>query len=318
MHEEKVASIGSLQPSVPDVGRPVIVGEVLFDVFPDGLRVLGGAPFNVAWHLQAFGFEPLVVTRIGGDTLGDEVLRAMEGWGMDVTGVQVDAGATTGRVRVELDHSAPTFEILDDQAYDRLDATAAMAAATEARPALLYHGSLIARSEIGRGVLGELRVTGAPVFVDINLRDPWWRPSDVGELITGARWLKVNDDELAKLIPEPAGADGMKGPELAAAELARRNGIEQVIVTCGDRGAFVVVEGRSTAGRPPVAVEVVDTVGAGDAFSAIWIAGVLRRWRPETTLIRALGFAGAVCGFRGATTSDRRVYERQLTAWEQE
>ena len=79
-----------------------IFGEVLFDHFPDGRRVLGGAPFNVAWHLQAFGLRPLVITRVGADDDGAQVLQAMEAWGMDTTGVQVDEVNPTGSVRVEL------------------------------------------------------------------------------------------------------------------------------------------------------------------------------------------------------------------------
>ena len=77
-------------------GRPILIGEVLFDCFPDGSRVLGGAPFNVAWHLQAFGLDPLLISRVGADQAGDEVLAAMESWGMDRTGVQRDEELPTG------------------------------------------------------------------------------------------------------------------------------------------------------------------------------------------------------------------------------
>ncbi len=101
--------------------RPLIFGEVLFDVMPDGTRVLGGAPFNVAWHLEAFGLRPLMITRVGVDESGDEVLTAMASWGMDTSGVQRDDTYPTGRVEVDLDDGEPTFHILPDQAYDHLD-----------------------------------------------------------------------------------------------------------------------------------------------------------------------------------------------------
>lgn len=294
-------------------GRPVVVGEVLFDHFPDGSRVLGGAPFNVAWHLQAFGLRPLVVTRIGGDPEGRRVLEAMDAWGMDTSGVQVDAEAPTGRVSVRLDGGVPHFDIVDDQAYDHLDATTALAAIADLAPALLYHGTLVARSAAGRSALRSVReLTRAPVFLDVNLRDPWWQSADVAALVDGARWVKLNEPELARLADSAIG-DGR--PELAAAELARRHGIEQLVVTCGDRGAFVWADGRSVAGRPPRSIEVIDTVGAGDAFSAAWIVGLWRGWSLETTLIRALDFAEATCGLRGATGSDRRIYEQQHAAW---
>ena len=86
-----------------DRRRPLIFGEVLFDAFPDGSRVLGGAPFNVAWHLRALGLDPLLVSRVGADGAGDEVLRAMHDWQLDVSGVQRDPNHPTGRVPVTLE-----------------------------------------------------------------------------------------------------------------------------------------------------------------------------------------------------------------------
>ena len=107
--------------------RPLIVGEVLFDVMPGGTRVLGGAPFNVAWHLEAFGLRPLLITRVGVDESGDEVLAAMASWGMDTSAVQRDDAHPTGRVQVELEGGEPTFQILPNQAYDHLDRDQALA-----------------------------------------------------------------------------------------------------------------------------------------------------------------------------------------------
>lgn len=297
-------------------GRPVVVGEVLFDSFPDGSRVLGGAPFNVAWHLQAFGLQPLVLTRIGDDTLGEEVLEAMAGWGMDCSGVQLDRDAPTGRVRVELDRGAPSFDILPDQAYDRLELDAALRAVSDPGPALLYHGTLIARGETGRtAIRGVREQCRAPVFVDVNLRDPWWEGRVVASLVRNVQWVKLNDDELGRLTGDGAATTETE-LEGAAAALAARHELAQVVVTCGGRGAFVWTDRRWIAGRPPLAVEVVDTVGAGDAFSAVWIAGSLGGWPPETTLVRALEFAAAVCTIRGATTADRRLHDRHLEVWE--
>ena len=120
-------------------GRPLSVGEVLFDVMPDGTRVLGGAPFNVAWHLHAFGLRPLMITRVGTDDSGDEVLAAMKSLGMDTSGVQRDGAHPTGRVQVELSEGEPTYHILADQAYDHIDRHQAMQASTGETFCLLYH-----------------------------------------------------------------------------------------------------------------------------------------------------------------------------------
>ncbi|MCU0304412.1 MAG: PfkB family carbohydrate kinase [Thermoanaerobaculales bacterium] len=303
----------------PAAGRPVLAGEVLFDVFPDGSRVLGGAPLNVAWHLEAFGLEPLLVTRVGDDELGAEVLRAMEGWGLDLSGVQIDGEAPTGRVRVGFDTAGPSFEIAPDQAWDRLDPDAALAAVRDRRPALLYHGSLAARSDPGRATLRALReLDEGPVFIDVNLRDPWWSPGRVAELLGAARWAKLNRDELRRLAaapPPPAAASDL---ERTASRFADLHELDQVVVTCGGDGAFLWTGRRWLAGRPPLAVELVDTVGAGDAFSAVWIAGLIGGWPPELTLARALEFAAALCAVRGATTPDRRIHDRYRRAWEHE
>jgi fructokinase len=101
------AHLISVEPGNGARGRPVVVGEVLFDVFPDDDRILGGAPFNVAWHLQAFGLDPLLITRIGDDADGTAVVDAMSSWGMDLSGVQTDAGAPTGEVRVRGERGEP-------------------------------------------------------------------------------------------------------------------------------------------------------------------------------------------------------------------
>jgi fructokinase len=298
----------------PDRHRPAIVGEVLFDVFPDGERVLGGAPFNVAWHLQAFGLRPLVVTRVGDDALGEEIASAMDAWGMDRAGVQVDPEAATGRVRVSLDDGGPDFDILADQAYDRIDADDAVRAIASIVPAVLYHGSLIARSDSGRAALDALARAGdAPIFIDVNLRDPWWRRSTLNELLDRASRVKLNDDELGRLAHAPSPGDGL---EATAEHFAERHGLSQVVVTCGERGVVVWSDGRRLGARPPVPVDVVDTVGAGDAFSAVWITGAIRGWPVETTVVRALDFAAAICRVRGATTTDRRMYDEHVGAWE--
>jgi fructokinase len=215
---------------------------------------------------------------------------------------------------VELDRGSPRFDIIDDQAYDHLDEDEARAAIAACRPGLLYHGTLIARRRTAERVLRALREgAAAPIFVDVNLREPWWDREQVVAMIRGARWVKLNDDELEQLSARKPGVAA--GAELSAAELARRHGIEEVVVTCGGRGAFVWVGARSLAGRPPEDVEVVDTVGAGDAFSAVWIGGLLNGWPPETTLVRALDFAAAICGIRGATSTDRGLYDSHLEAW---
>ncbi|GAB4224452.1 MAG: carbohydrate kinase [Acidobacteriota bacterium] len=294
--------------------RPIVFGEVLFDRFPDGSEVLGGAPFNVAWHLAGFGLDPLLITRIGQDEPGERVLAAMRAHGLDTAGVQRDPAAPTGAVEVRLGEAGPGFEIAPDQAFDRIEGARALAALAGVRPSLLYHGTLAARAPASADALAALRAAvDAPRFVDVNLRAPWWSREDVIELCAGAAVVKLNDDELLALDDGPADAIGAR-----AARFRERVGSDWLIVTRGADGALLL-DGRSEplARRPQGGTRVVDTVGAGDAFSAVAIAGRLGGWPAGRTLERAVAFAAWICEIRGAVPRDRTLYDRALAAWQE-
>lgn len=297
-------------------GRPVIYGEVLFDQFEDGASVLGGAPFNVAWHLQGFGAAPLFISRIGNDEPGGQVLEAMCQWGMETAGVQRDPVRPTGAVAVSLRDGQPSYTILDQQAYDAIDLAAARAAIGEAPLALLYHGSLALRHAPSRLTLDGLRQLGAPLFVDINLRAPWWQWAQIEPLLRRAHWLKLNDEELGELCTVaglgPLHCDAL--PD-AAETLRRRFGLASVVVTRGAQGAFIATEAGIVDAAPVAVRSIADTVGAGDAFSAVTLLGQLRGWPLPTTLERALAFAAELCTRRGATPKERGLYTDFLQQW---
>ena len=180
--------------------RPLIFGEVLFDNFPDGASVLGGAPFNVAWHLQGFGCHPLLISSVGKDALGEKVLSTMNSWGMDVSAVQVDEKHPTGSVQIDLVEGQPSFRILPDQAYDYIAPDVVDHILSSVQPALLYHGSLAVRNNISRDTLASLQENlNVPVFVDINLRPPWWDKLLLEQILKEASWAKLNEDELLEM-----------------------------------------------------------------------------------------------------------------------
>lgn len=290
-------------------GRPVIYGEVLFDTFPDGREVLGGAPFNVARHLQGFGLNPLFISRVGDDQRGVQVRSAMQEWGMDTAGLQQDPSHPTGTVQIAMQGTEHTFDILPQQAYDHIDAAQALPLVRPEETALLYFGSLIEREPVSRNTLEQLRHSPIPLFSDINLRAPWWSVEAVAELLQGVNWVKLNDEELAAL--------GYEGDLVGAAERMREQyGFELLVVTRGEDGALFVTEDNVLQGEPVRVETLVDTVGAGDAFSSVVLLGLIQGWPIRDTLQRALAFAAHLCEVRGAVLPDKSYYESCLSQWE--
>jgi len=286
--------------------RPLVFGEVLFDHFPDGTSVLGGAPFNVAWHLQGFGLAPLLISRVGVDAQGDEVLDAMTDWGLDITGVQRHLERPTGKVSISLFAGQPTFEILADQAYDLVDPERAVKTVGNETFGLLYHGTLALRDKVSRTALAHLSAaTEAPIFMDVNLRTPWYDRATVAAALDGARWAKLNDAELAELSP-------VKGDvETMASALATQHDLEAVVATLGADGAvWVDREGIVASAQPVRSTDIIDTVGAGDAFASVCITGLFHDWSPERILRSAHGFAVQICAIRGATAHNPMLYQR--------
>ncbi len=292
------------------VGSPLIFGEVLFDRFDDE-AVLGGAPFNVAWHLQGFGLEPLFVSRVGNDRLGERVLERMTQWGMETTGVQTDSGRPTGTVDVRIRDGEPRYDILPEQAYDYIDRTAVCRAVEDRQVSLLYHGTLALRGAASCLSLETVRTCGGPVFVDVNLRDPWWSRHYVRYLLDMATWAKMNGDELLTLVEENKDADVSD----AAKGLRRKMGLDGLIVTMGGQGAYLFLEEQTLFAKAAPVDTVVDTVGAGDGFSAVCILGLIRGWEPSLLLQRAAAFASEIVEQRGATKADRAFYQKYRTRW---
>lgn len=287
--------------------RPLIFGEVLFDHFPDGSTILGGAPFNVAWHLHAFGLRPLMVSRVGNDTLGQSIENAMHDWGMDCSGLQHDPVHPTGTVEVSFNDGEPLYEIVDQVAYDFID--------RQQLPKLngswlLYHGSLALRHTASQQALEQLKERVTDCFVDINLRKPWWQRSDILAMMQGARWLKLNGDELTALYPSINNADHRLS-------LLTRQINDHIVLTGGESGAKLIPihQGEACSVTPDSAADVVDTVGAGDAFCSIFLAGLLLDWPPELSMQRAQEFASAIVGIRGATTKNKAFYRQFIDSW---
>jgi len=296
---------------------PVILfGEVLADIFPDK-TVLGGAPFNVARHLNAFGQNPILISRLGKDRLRDEVMRVMSQSRMEIFGIQSDDSHPTGQVRVLFGDAGHRFEILPLQAYDFIHPVILDGSTLPASPSLVYFGTLAQRHEVSRLALGTLldSTPGVEKFMDINLRVPWYNESILHKSLQYANIVKLNDDEL-EILGELFTLSG-GNPENQIMDLLSRFDIEQAIITCGENGAWQINRNGEIikSGNNTEAVKLVDTVGAGDGFAAIYILGSLMKWSMKTKLSRAHSFAAAICGIRGAIPEHADFYKPFIEEW---
>ncbi len=305
----------------PRITRPLIVGEVLFDCFPNR-DVLGGAPLNVAWNLRGLGLDPLLITAVGDDDPGRAAIRAISDWGLDQSGVQIDQSHPTGRVDIKLDSGEPTYQFWDDVAFDHI--VFPSDDIIDRDYGLLYHGSLAMRSpESMKTILEIRRRVKCPVFVDINIRQPFFNHSWIEPLLRDADHLKLNADEL-RLIVNTVQHNARTSVEKSFAKdncdtwpdlcdkaqtLQKTFGVKTVWITYGERGAGCLrADGSFFHSDAPAVTKMADTVGAGDAFAAMTIQGILAGISPSDSLGRATVFAARVCGIHGATTMDLDFY----------
>ena len=279
---------------------PVVFGEVLFDCFPGGENVLGGAPFNVAWHLAAFGDSPCFISRVGQDGLGSQIKEAMKLWGMSLDGLQESEQYPTGQVKVSIVDHEPQYQITPDCAYDFIESDEMTSLPTEG---LIYHGSLALRNKVSRQSFVDLsQHAKLPCFMDVNLRSPWWEKHEVLAWLGRATWAKLNEDELYLLYGQGELFEKMN----ACMDSAH---LEWLIVTRGADGAVALTKDAQVLTVEPEEVDnFVDTVGAGDAFTAVLLHGILNDWPLQESLNQAQQFASAIVGQRGATPMNRSFY----------
>ena len=267
----------------------VAYGEVLWDLLPSG-AVLGGAPFNFVYRVQTLGDRGLMVSRLGRDELGEKALGTIRNLGMDTAHLQWDDEHPTGSVEVSFDQRRnPSYEIIRGVAYDHIEPTdAALAAAAEAD--CLCFGTLIQRTRVSRDTLGRLleAFRGRLSILDINLRPECYSDETIRLSVERADILKLNDGEAQTL----AGLYGLEGRALS--EIARglldRTALQIVVVTLGERGALAASQGGEVVYHPGYAVELVDPLGSGDAFTAGFVHALLR----EQPLASACRFGNAL------------------------
>ena len=271
-------------------------GEILYDVFPDG-AYLGGAPLNFAWYARQLGVSAGIISAVGHDELGGKALRALDEAGIDYTLVTQRA-QPTGTVDVKLTDGQPQFRIATDVAWDHIELPNVLIP----KPRLLYFGTLAQRSSENRGCLSTLLAQQpGECFFDVNLRQSFYDTSIILHGLQNATIVKLNEDELVVLEQ----IIGISSAEKIAVEYA----IDALVVTRGANGASLYLDGQRFDAISPK-VEVVDAVGAGDAFSAVIAIARIR----QTPLQQALQFACTVGAFVVTQHGAQAVLPAYLTS----
>jgi fructokinase len=287
----------------------LVVGEILFDIFPD-YRRLGGAPFNFAYHLQNFGFDVRFISRIGIDDTGKEILHKLELARFNLDDIQVDDDHPTGRVNVQLDSSgAPRFDIIPGVAYDYIEFIPADHAPLRETAELIYFGTLAQRTQLGRQNLQAFlaaEASGTLNFCDINLRPDCYSKAIIEQSLSKADVLKLNTGELEilnQMFSLPAGDND------PVYHLMQIHSISTLSLTKGESGSELFANNDRFSSEPAEAITVVDSVGAGDAYAAMLAAGLLEKWQPHKILAWASLFASRICEIKGAIPDSASFYQ---------
>ena len=283
------------------MARIVAYGEILWDILPSG-KVLGGAPANFIFRLNSFGDQGILISRLGNDELGENARAEVTGIGLTDEHIQTDFEFPTGTVDVKIDaEGIPDFTIIRDVAYDHIELTSEMVQQVEEADCL-YFGTLIQRYGISKKTLRELiRESGDAIkFLDINLRKDCYTEEIIRESLMSCNILKINDEEL----PDVKNMLGLHCSELKnmAGEIVSRFDLDLILVTLGSKGAFLISKENDILYTAGYVVDLIDTVGSGDAFSA----GFLHSYLHGESLQDSLEFGNA-SGALAATTKGATV-----------
>jgi fructokinase len=275
------------------------IGEVLWDLLPSGPQ-LGGAPGNFAYQARQLGAKAHVITRVGGDEYGRRAVQRLKEMDIDGGTVQVDSHLPTGTARVVLGtDGTPQFTIVDGVAWDFLALTEEALKAVRNANAVCF-GSLAQRNRAAGLVIRQL-VEATPVeslrVFDVNLRQGHYNWETIEQSLAIANVLKMNDQELAILSPklELSGTVNQM-----VAQLADRFELELVAITRAERGSLLYQNGNWSE-LPGRKMDIADTVGAGDAFTAALVMGLLNQFALEDIHRIAADVASFVCSQPGAT-----------------
>ena len=275
------------------------MGEALWDVLPEGKKI-GGAPANFAYHVSQFGLPSCVVSAVGSDPLGQEIIENFTSKGL--THLIEEVPYPTGTVQVEIDQAGiPQYEIKENVAWDNIPYTARLEALAQRTRAVCF-GSLAQRNVVSRQTISRFldamnHDDETLVVFDVNLRQGFYNKEILCESMQRCNILKINDEELVT-VSRMFGYPGIDLQDKCWILLGKYN-LKMLILTCGINGSYVFTPG-SVSFLPTPQVEVADTVGAGDSFTAAFISSILRGRSVAEAHAAAVSTSAFVCTRNGA------------------
>lgn len=275
------------------------MGEALWDVLPEGKKI-GGAPANFAYHVSQFGFPSCVVSAIGDDTLGKEIIENFTSKGLDQLIAEVPY--PTGTVQVEIDQTGiPLYDIKENVAWDNIPYTEHLDALAKRTKAVCF-GSLAQRNVVSRNTINHFLDTmpkddDSLIVFDVNLRQGFYNKEILCKSMQNCNILKINDEELIT-VSRMFGYPGIDLQDKCWILLGKYN-LKMLILTCGINGSYVFTPGNVSF-QPTPKVEVADTVGAGDSFTAAFIASILKGKSVTEAHTIAVKTSAFVCTQKGA------------------
>ena len=273
----------------------VCFGEILWDILPTG-TVPGGAPMNVAYHLKKLGSNPALITRIGNDVWGENLLQLMKKNDIDSQFFQLDPLLETGKVNATIgENNEVTYDIVKPVAWDNIQWDDRLASLVS-NAACFVFGSLAARSDISRNTLLKLLEAATFRVLDINLRAPHYNRKAIVELLQNIQLLKLNQAELELIT---GWFTNFKSDEDRIKILQDRFKIPHIVVTKGGDGALFNTHGAMFS-HPGYTITVADTVGSGDSFLAALLTKLLAEEAPDKALTFASGLGALIASYNGA------------------
>jgi len=273
------------------------IGEVLWDRLPSGAKP-GGAPMNVALHLNAIGLDAVIASSVGNDEAGQQLIDFLKESGVKTDLIQTDDKLPTSEVLVHLDaNNNATYEICEPVAWDNIVLTSELAEKAK-NSGLIIYGSLASRNKTTRNTLLQLLDNDAVKLIDVNLRKPYDKQDVIELLLAKTNIVKLNDDELVVMTAWHGIKD--KSEKELVEWFVAYYGVEMLCVTKGEKGALMYYQ-NSFFEHPGFKVNAVDTVGAGDAFLAGLVASFLQHKTAEDALAFACATGAFVASKAGAT-----------------